>query len=225
MRNLHKIYIIAGLAVFALFLSGCNSGFGGTVTGSGNVKTESRNVSGFQAVSLSGIGNLTIDQNGTESLTVEGEDNLLPYIQTEVQGNRLVIGSKDNTSLNPTKPINYRLTVKDLNSIDLSGAGKITGADISASKLTVNVSGAGDITLTGKADSQDINLSGAGNYHGDNLASKDVKITTSGAGSAVVQVSDSLDATVSGAGSVRYIGDPQVKQDVSGAGSVGKQNK
>lgn len=225
MRSLHNVIIVAGLTVFALLLSGCNGGFGGVVTGSGNVKTESRNVSGFQAVSLSGVGNLTIDENGTESLTVEAEDNLLPYIQTEVQGNRLVIGSKDNTSLNPTKPINYRLTVKDLNSIDLSGAGKITGADINTPKLTVNVSGAGDITLTGKADSQEINLSGAGNYHGDNLMSKDVKITTSGAGSAVVQVSDTLDATVSGAGSVRYIGDPQVKQNVSGAGSVSKQNK
>jgi Putative auto-transporter adhesin, head GIN domain len=224
-RSLHNLIIVVGLAVFTLLLSGCNSGFGGTVTGSGNVKTESRNVSGFQAVSLSGVGNLTIDQNGTESLTVEAEDNLLPYIQTDVQGNRLIIGSKDNTSLNPTKPINYRLTVKDLNSIDLSGAGKITGADINTPKLMVNVSGAGDITLTGKADSQDINLSGAGNYHGDNLAGKDVKITTSGAGSAVVQVSDTLDATVSGAGAVRYIGDPQVKQNVSGAGSVSKQNK
>ena len=101
----------------------------------------------------------------------------------------------------------------------------ITGADINTPKLAVNVSGAGDITLAGKADGQDINLSGAGNYHGEALAGKDVTITTSGAGSAVVQVSDTLDATVSGAGSVRYIGDPQVKQNVSGAGSVSKQNK
>ena len=225
MRSLHKLMMVAGVALFALVLSGCDGGFGGVVTGSGNVTSESRNVSGFQAVSLSGVGNLTIDQNGTESLTVEAEDNLLPYIKTEVQGNRLVIGSKDNTSLNPTKPINYRLTVKDLNSIDLSGAGKINGTGINTPKLAVNVSGAGDITLAGKADSQDINLSGAGNYHGEDLVSKNVTITTSGAGSAVVQVSDTLDATVSGAGSVRYIGDPQVKQNVSGAGSVSKQNK
>ena len=225
MRSLHNLAIVAGLAVFALLLSGCNGGFGGTITGSGNVKTESRNVSGFQAVSLSGVGNLTIDENGTESLTVEAEDNLLPYIQTEVQGNRLVIGSKDNTNLNPTKPINYRLTVKDLNSIDLSGAGKIDGTGINTPKLAVNVSGAGNMTLAGKADSQEINLSGAGNYRAENLVSKNVKVSTSGAGSAVVQVSDTLDATVSGAGAVRYIGDPQVKQNVSGAGSVSKQNK
>ena len=50
----------------------------------------------------------------------------------------------------------FNYPIQILNSIDLSGAGKITGADINTPKLMVNVSGAGDITLTGKADSQDI---------------------------------------------------------------------
>jgi hypothetical protein len=44
-----------------------------------------------------------------------------------------------------------------------------------------------------------------------------------GAGSAVVNVSEVLEAKISGAGSVEYIGDPTVHQEVSGVGRVSKR--
>ncbi len=70
---------------------------------------------------------------------------------------------------------------------------------------------------------RDIYISGAGNYEAEDLESKEVKIDVGGAGSAIVNVSDELDAKVSGSGSVKYMGDPTtVKQDVSGAGRVSK---
>ncbi len=76
--------------------------------------------------------------------------------------------------------------------------------------------------MDGKADEQEINILGSGTYQAKDLESKVVKINVAGAGSAIVNVSEELDAEISGVGSVEYIGDPTVKQDVNGAGQVGK---
>ncbi len=77
--------------------------------------------------------------------------------------------------------------------------------------------------MDGKADEQEINILGSGTYQAQNLRSKESTIDVAGAGSAVVNVSEELDAEISGVGSVEYIGDPTVKQDVNGAGQVSKQ--
>jgi hypothetical protein len=58
--------------------------------------TEPRTVPGFSAVSLSGSGQVTIEQTGRESLTVTTDDNLLPYIKTDVKGNTLELGLQDS---------------------------------------------------------------------------------------------------------------------------------
>lgn len=200
-----------------------SSSRGGTTNESSNVTSESRNVSGFDEVELNGIGNLSIDQTGGESLTVEAEEDVIPKIQTEVVNNRLIIGPKPNTTIDTAEPINYKLTVKDLNALKVSGSGNVDAQDINTDKLAVTISGAGDVKMAGKADSQDVEISGSGDYQAGDLESKEVKVDVQGSGSAIVNVSDELDAKVSGSGSVEYIGDPTVNQDVSGAGKVSKQ--
>lgn len=188
--------------------------------GSSNVMSESRNVNGFDEVELQGVGNLSIQQAGSESLTVEAEEDVLPKIRTEVVNNRLIIGPEPNSSIQTTGPINYTLTVKDLNTLKVSGSGDIEAQDISTDELTVAVSGAGAVNISGKTDSQEIDISGSGDYRAEDLESKEAKVNVSGSGSAIVNVSGELNAEVSGAGSVEYVGDPTVNQDVSGTGEV-----
>jgi len=65
------------------------------VAGSGKVVTEPRTVSGFSRVSLSGSGQVFIDRTGAESVTVTTDDNLLPYIRTEVRDGTLELGFND----------------------------------------------------------------------------------------------------------------------------------
>jgi hypothetical protein len=196
---------------------------GNTAEEPSNVTSESRNVSGFEEVELQGVGNLSIQQTGSESLIVEAEEDVLPKIRTEVRNNRLIIGPKPSTNLQITEPINYKLTVKDLNALKLSGSGDINAEGISTDELAITISGAGSLKAAGETDGQDIYISGAGNYEAEDLESKEVKIDVGGAGSAIVNVSDELDAKVSGSGSVKYMGAPTtVKQDVTGAGRVSK---
>ncbi len=196
---------------------------GDATNGSGTVKSESRDVSGFDEVELRGVGNLSIRQTGSESLTVEAEEDVLPDIRTEVEGDRLIIGPEPNTVLHTTEPINYELTVKDLRALRISGSRNVDAEGIGTDELATTISGAGAVKISGKADSQDIHIAGVGNYRAGDLESKEVKVAVVGAGSAVVNASDVLEAKVSGAGSVEYIGDPTVHQDVSGVGRVSKR--
>ncbi len=187
-----------------------------------NVVEESRDVSGFDEVELRGVGNLSIEQTGSESLVVEAEEDVLPKLTTEVVNDRLIIGPKPGTTVQTTKPINYKLTVEALDALEVSGSGDVEAQGINTDRLAVTIGGAGDVKAGGEADKQEIDISGSGAYRAENLESKEAKIGVSGAGSAIVNASEKLDANVSGAGSVEYLGDPTVEQDVSGAGRVSK---
>jgi len=193
-----------------------------TVDGSGNVTSEPRDVSGFDEVELRGVGNLSIRQTGSESLTVEAEEDVLPKIRTEVVNDRLVIGPEPSTCIQAFEPINYELTVKDLRALRVSGAGNIDAEDIGTDKLSTAIDGTGAVKISGRADSQEISISGAGAYRAKDLQSKEAKVDVVGAGSAIVNASEALDVKVSGVGSVEYIGNPTVEKDVSGVGRVSK---
>jgi hypothetical protein len=162
---------------------------------------------------------LVIDQTGAESLTLEGDDNVLALVTTQVRDGALKIDFKSNTLVNPTR-LKFTLSVKSLNAITLSGAGSITANNLSAEALAITSSGAGKITTAGKTIDQSVTLSGAGSYDGAAFDSETASVQISGFGGAVVKVSRELKASISGAGSIEYIGSPQVTQDISGVGSI-----
>ena len=209
------------LAVVATVLSaGCG---GQSVRGSGNVITEPRTVSGFKEVSLRGGGRLTVDQNGTESLTITADENLLPYLTSEVSGNHLILGTREHANLSPSKDIVYKLTVKDLNRLEVAGDGSADARGIHTERLTVVVAGSGSLSAAGNADEQEIMIAGSGDYRGADVRSKAVKINIMGSGNADLNASDKLDATIMGSGDIKYTGSPIVSQNILGSGSVQKR--
>jgi len=212
--------------ILALVLAVCATGCGAidAKSGSGNVISEARSVKDFTGVELSGSGKLIIEQSDVESLTITADDNLLPDLTSEVRDSKLKLGTKNFLNINPTGFVTYKLLVKKLNSIGISGGAEIDAKGLRTDSLSVHVSGAGDITITGETEDQEISISGAGKYHASGFKSKKAEVNISGIGSALLAVSDSLDVHVSGAGEVEYIGDPKVTEQVSGAGSVRKKS-
>lgn len=243
---MRKIIMLLAL-VTALSLTACAVTVNGTpvavVRGSGVVVTETRQVSGFNALSFAGLGEVIITQGQTESLTIEAEDNIVPQIKTEVRNGTLRIGfnrDKWQDWVAPTKPIKFNLSVKDMTTIESSGLGSIQIAGFKTNKLTLGISGAGNIKITnldassvstsingtgsielaGKAAQQVSTLSGIGSYQAGDFATQQADINISGAGSATVWASEALDVTISGAGSVSYYGNPTVKKSITGLGAV-----
>lgn len=231
---------ILGFTVVALLLGGCGVNI---VLGSGRVTTQTRDVSNFDSVVLSGAGDLTITQGDSEALTLEAEDNLMPYLKTEVKGGTLVL-SVDNgngrTQVTPTKGIRYNLSAKNVKSIELSGAGRVTSANLKGDQMSIGISGAGSIDiahleatslssklsgagnlkLAGQVTGQTITLSGLGSYDAADLGSKSTQVVVSGAGGATVWANETLDVTINGAGGVKYYGSPQVQKKISGVGGI-----
>jgi hypothetical protein len=191
------------------------------VTGSGNVVTESRPVSGFSAVAVGGNAELFIEQTGTESLTVTTDDNLLRYLSVEVSNGMLDLTTTDPfTQLRPTKGVVYKLTVRRLNDLAVSGRGSVHVDNVDADRLDISISGAGRVAAQGSASDLQLSISGVGRYRGADMASKRTRVNISGAGHAVVAPHDELDARISGVGTVQYVGDPRVTEHLSGAGTV-----
>lgn len=231
--------------VFSLFaVTACGSGgVLNAVRGSGTVIQETRDVTRFDEIRLGGSGRLIISQGDTFSLTILAEDNIMPLLTSEVSGWNLNLGVQRNTSINPTRTIEYRVTMPNLKGVHLSGSAsveveegfameqfdlRLSGsssarvADFTAQRTSINISGSGSVTLAGTSDDLDVNISGSGELNGSELATRRAEIRVSGTGNCTVQVSDSLDVRISGAGHIRYIGDPTVSQQISGIGSVSK---
>ncbi len=210
------------------------------VRGSGNLITESRKVAGFNAVELSGIGTLIIEQSDREALEITAEDNLMRYIRSDVSGSRLQLGGEDFVNLRPTRDIVYRLKVKNLRqiessglgkvemkkldtdnlAIEISGNGRVSLDELQATSLSLEISGLGDVSSNGNVKNQQIQISGAGNYNAPNLVSETARVEISGKGSATLWVTQQLDLDLSGAGTIHYYGSPTINTDISGAGTV-----
>jgi len=233
-----KIFYIFTLSVL---ISGCIFPVRYTqVLGSGEVITETRRVSGFNVVELSGIGTLIIEQGSKESLEITAEDNMLKYLNSDVSGRTLRLSVDDYVSIEPTEEIIYHLTVKNLERIEISGLGNIEIEDLETSELDFNISGSGNayignlqadslnlevsglgnVEIGGSVEDQRIELSGAGNYNAEVIQSSKARVDISGTGKAVLWVENELDVDLSGMGNLQYYGSPILSVDISGVGTV-----
>jgi len=211
-----------------------------SVSGSGVRASEDRDVGAITAVSLSGVGDLTILSGATPALTVTADDNILPLIETESDGATLTLGTQSRTDIRPKTKIAYTLTVPRLSAITVSGVGNVTAHQLTTGALTVKLSGAGTANLenvacksltlqvsgagvsraSGVTERLTVKLSGAGEVDAPGLKAQLADVQVSGSGTASVFATLELKTRVSGAGNVLYKGRPHVEQKVSGAGRV-----
>jgi hypothetical protein len=216
-------------------------GLGRSATG--EMKTETRAVADFTQVTIAIPAEVFITQGATESMIIEAQSDVLADLRTTVSGGELFIGYPGDDWGNyvmPTDTVTITLTVKDLNAVSfttagkldiqkletdtlrltVSGAGDLTVTDLSAQSLECVLSGAGSMTASGTVDEFEVRISGMGSVDAPKLQAQQVIVRISGAGSATLWAEKTLDANISGAGSVDYYGDPKVTQTISGAGSV-----
>jgi hypothetical protein len=175
-----------------------------------------------------------------EALLVRAEDNLLPYLITEVQWDTLVIRTVANVDLQPTVPIEFFLTVTSLEQVTFQGIGRIDISGLTTDALALTCSGIGEVEVTdldaleldvvcsgigalrasGTVDLQTVDLGGLGPYEARDLQSREAHVLVQGADSATLRVSDRLVATIRSSGSVYYIGSPSIEATITGTGTV-----
>lgn len=206
-----KLILIVVLIV--LLMSGCG--------GNSNLTQESRTVSSFSAIVFKTDGTLNISQGESESLTVEAAEDLLPFIETQVENGTLNIKFKDDSKNNPLKSnrIIYTLVVKDLTELEVDGKGMVSITDLKTDHFTARINGSAIVSASGKVISQEIVIAGMGHYNSPDMASEATTITDD-YGLATIWATQTLNITLTSIGKIYYWGDPTVTKSVSGGGKV-----
>jgi hypothetical protein len=195
---------------------------GDQVKGSGNRKTESRDVPEFNELVVSGAYRVEIDCGKSRSLELEADDNILPLIKTEVAGGRLELKQERGFKVDSLPLV--RINVPDLKSLSVPGAGDIRLDDVSNATLKLTIDGAGKLRASGETGTLDLTLNGAGLIDAQELRAQTATVVSNGAGHASVHASESLDATVNGVGAIDYYGNPKtVNPKVNGIGKINRK--
>lgn len=209
----------------------------------GNV-TEDRHLTGFHAVDVAGSFDVYITQGSAESVKVDAPADVIRNILTEVKGGTLTISTKAHFTwhglFNNKKMVVY-VTIKDVNSIALTGSGdvyfkdginannlslSVTGSGdvsgkINAKGLESSVTGSGDVRITGHANDQKVDVTGSGDYSAHGLTTNNTVVSVGGSGDVSVTVSGNLKASVTGSGDIHYSGSPKyVSRSKSGSGDI-----
>ena len=245
--NFKYLLIMLSLAIASLACT--QTGFlEDTIVGSQNIITKGWEVDDFDRVTLEGFSELRIVQGESESLKVSTDDNIMPYIEAEVQGSTLVLGfTRDgrNRTFNPSDSIVFNLVVTELSRIDITGAGEIHAKDLNvemlrleltgagqidiqnlmADELVIRQAGAGSTIISGEVIGQEISITGAGNYHAPDLKSETALIEITGIGSANVWVTETLDVEIASIGNVLYYGNPRVISSIACLGNLVNQGE
>lgn len=229
--------------LFAIFFSSCEFNTGRSITGSGNVTTETRTVGEFRGISVSNTLEVEVEQGNSFEVTVEADDNLQQHIITKVENGILVIESEINNFINvEAKRIKVKMpiissleatsasSIKGINVIksekllvDSSSSGEIN-IEVEVDDITCNSSSASSIEIRGKALKINTESSSSGEIDADELLANEVIANSSSAGSISVHPILSLNAEASSGGTVTYNSVPRdnLIQDSSSGGNISK---
>lgn len=214
------------------------------VKGNGKVIKETRNVGQFNEIETGGNYDVYIyDAPQDGKIIIEAESNVISTIETEVDGDKLIIRKKKGFNLSTSKQVKIYINAKNLKSIGASGSGSVTAegvqnvdnfsaglsgsgnikVKINAKTTHIGVSGSGDLDISGKTDNVDIGISGSADVEASNLEAQNVTVGISGSGNSNVWASKSLKGAVSGSGDIGYKGEPEVMEvQSSGSGDIHK---
>lgn len=210
--------------------------FGGN---NGDVVSQERKISGFDSITLDGIGDVNVHPGEEYKVIVTTNSNLQEKILTSVTGTTLYIDQEKNFNSFNSKNIKIDVYTPELKSITMNGAGllkinsgnaseldivlsgigSIDAQDFQVENMNVMHSGAGEIKLwatqTLKAE-----LSGIGSIKAEKHPLETADIIHSGAGEITIWVTQTLKAELSGIGDILYKGNPKTDLNINGIGTI-----
>jgi hypothetical protein len=175
------------------------------------------------------------------SVKVEAEENLLPFIETIVENNKLQIRTVSGYSLRPRRDIRIYVSAPLYGTISTNGSGNITGQDpinsneavdlrisgsgsiqvqLKVQKVSAEIAGSGSMNLSGTANEFKSGIYGSGDIKAGNLQTEKSWVAIAGSGNVEVFANNSLDVKVMGSGDVRHKGSAQITSEISGSGSI-----
>lgn len=219
----NKVAVIAMLA--AVVGTGCsfNHAFkfddGPTIQGSGKLATKEIKVAEFDRLSVEGPVQVHVKiAQGPPKVTATADDNLLPHLRIEVDGNRLEIDPKGN--LNSKNDIKVTIQVASLNQVSIAGSGSVDAVGVKGEKFSASVAGSGSVKISGSADLIDLSVTGSGSIDTFGMQADRAEASITGSGEIKVQSKTDVKASITGSGLIRTRGGAAVKKNIVGSGEI-----
>lgn len=243
---MNKKIILTSLILMLTFAVNAQDWFSNKkIKGNGKVVTVTRITSGFNGVSVGGSFDVILVKGKEGKVIIEGEENIIPYIETEISGNLLKIKYKNNINIRTTKRLTVTVSYQDIESISLGGSGNILSESliksedfnvalggsgnisvkVDADTISASIGGSGNINLEGSSNELTCSIAGSGSIKAYNLKTDELEAKVAGSGSIKITVKTKINAKLVGSGSVYYKGNPKnIKSKSVGSGDVVDRN-
>ena len=170
----------------------------------------------FNRIEVSGVYDLRIRKGDEFRVVLEGHEKVLNRATVKVFAQTLKLGRRKGPKIRRSKTVQADITLPDLKGLTVSGVVDAIVTDVDAELFTVNISGVGELRISGECERLRAHLSGVGELNARKLNCEQVKVNVSGVGDATVYASEMLDAHVSGIGDLTCYGSPkQVRKNSS----------
>jgi len=240
---MRKFIVLSLIVAVSALAPSCRFVNGKRVKGNGNQRTENRSASNFSSVSSFGEYDVYLTQDSNYSVQVEADENLMPYIETVVNGDVLEIRTREGYWLSHHHNLKVHISAPNFTKVKTFGSGNIISenklnntsaielqvsgsgdvkVELNAPEVRAQLSGSGNINLNGETKTFSGEIMGSGDIRASNLKAENVSVDIAGSGNADVYASVKLSVDVKGSGDVKYRGGAQVSSDIAGSGSVRK---
>lgn len=210
---------LAPVLAAGLILPGCIILDGPGVEGSGNRARQERELEPFSRIRLVGAEDVVVRVGEPQSVVVEGDDNLIDMVETEVRGETLTV--KTEGSYRTRIGLTLDVRVPELEGVSVAGSGDVQVTGVDAESFSASIAGSGDVTVSGKVGDLEAEIAGSGDLHLYDLRAERARAEIAGSGDIRIWASQSLRARIAGSGDIAYRGDPpEVDRSVTGSGSI-----
>lgn len=183
--------------------SGCN-----VVRGSGVATEETRDVATFWRVEARGVARLQLfiaeSDAATMTLTVRGDDNLVPLLVTQVTDGTLLVESEPGYQLNPKVPLEVSALVPDLNDIQADDDVFVLADGINNAQIGVAGRGSAYVNVGGQTGTLNVYGIDSASINTSALLAESVQIQARGSSAIEVCAETSLNVMASGSARVAY---------------------
>lgn len=219
MNSYRKLIGCATIACLLTTVSACSKQ--DDVKGTGNAKQETREVSAFSGINITGKYSIMGKIGSPQEFTISSNENILPHIKSSVDSGILVIADDDSVNVYPTVPQSIWFTAESISSISIDGASSFQLTGLNTDKLTIALAGAHTIYLEGKVGDLKLEANGSSNINAKDLTVDNAEIELNGSGVAGVSVKNNLKININGDGQVIYYNyQPKVEETVRGSGKI-----
>lgn len=188
------------------------------VQGSGIPAEEKRTVPLFDGLWATSAGSviLTVEPGTADAttieLTVSGDDNLVPEVETTVVDGVLEVHARGGQDLDPELPLRVVAVVPELYTVEAAETADVTVRGIDNEAFVLQAGGSADVSLSGTTSALIVEASGSADVSARQLEAMTVEVASGESADVKVCADDEITVSASGSSDVTYFCAPTTVQ-------------